>query len=440
MTDVREQIFALLDSTVDSPFPEPPIDEVVRAGQRRRAQRRVLAVGAIAITTAAVVLGITGIMTATTPSGHPVPTAMPVSGPHAIQLAHGQWIHIRKPPIELCNPSITTADDRLIVLELGNKPCPRAAAIYDASTNQWRVITAPPQAIGMTTLAAWTGRSLVTVNAFGVTMRWTQVTDNWQQLGSVPDAKPFVVPPHPPYARGVSDLVWTGRQILANVTNEKVARTYGLGTSGQWSQVAELPEPRHGVIFDAPMAVDAGSVYALAATSVIHDNPDDYFISGSVQLLRLDGDTWIPEQTTRSGLPKSQLTMTAVRGGIVVTGAACPGQQACTEEVGRAAFLVPGQKTDGLMPPHGGPYPYDMTAGGTAVVVTYPAGRESYGAIVDRGPKPGSTSIYDLTTSRWITGPRAPHGVAELFAHWTSAGVVDLGVHGEGWLLRPSHS
>ena len=55
MTELRDEVFALLDLAASEATPEPPIRAVVAAGRRRRRRAHSAAVGAVAVAVAAVV-------------------------------------------------------------------------------------------------------------------------------------------------------------------------------------------------------------------------------------------------------------------------------------------------------------------------------------------------------------------------------------------------
>lgn len=447
MTEPRDEVFALLDLAVGDPTPQPPIHAVVAAGRRRRRQARGVVVGSAAVAVAVVIVGslaIAGGTSGTTASPLKAPS---LAGPSAAALAHGHWVKIPKPPLTLRYPLVIEAGRQLVTVNTyntasyGNRFAPLpAAAAYDAATNSWRKIATPDIAVDARAHGVWTGDSLVLVDEDGTATRWNASTNEWQRLPAVPDARPTIVRSGGASAPGVTDLLWTGHHVLANAVDTDHATTYELDNDGKWRTLATFTEPKHGLIFDAPMAVDDGSIYALAATAVLHNNPHDRYTSGSVSLVQLSGNRWIASSPARQ-TPRSDLKVVTVRGGIAAIGQRCPGGAACTIYSGSASVIHPGTAAARLRSPVGFPYQRDVAAGANAIVLTFPDGNESYGTptVSGRGDRPGATKIYDTTAHRWLTGPRAPHKALQLNAYWTSAGVADLGNHG-GWLLRPARS
>lgn len=437
MTEPRDEVFALLDQLVDDPTPDPPIQAVVIAGQRRRRRARSASVGLAAAAVAAIIGGSLAIAGGSGSRPTPMIQAPSLAGPTATQLAHGHWIPIPTPPAGFCDPLVIPAGRRLVALNVGYGKCGPVAAIYDAAANTWRRIRSPGPAFYSGTHGVWTGGSLVLVSSTGITARWRPATDAWQPLGQLPDVRPTPFGHGQPAAPGVANLLWTGSRVLANAMTAARATTYELDSDGEWSALASFTEPAKGIVFDVPMAINGNTIYALVATTRVHNNPHNYFTSGSVRLAQLAGDKWVASSRV-SHVPKSQLTLASVVGGIAVIGDACPGEASCTEDVGEAAVIKPGHPVARLLAPESFPIQYDIAAGSNAIVATYPDGAGSYGSLVVHAPQPGTTAIYDITANRWLSGPRAPHGGQELTAHWTTAGVVDLDTRGGGWLLRPA--
>jgi hypothetical protein len=366
-----------------------------------------------------------------------------VTGPSAQQLAHGRWLRIPRAPIGLCD-SLAVWDGRaLVVIGPAFPPCSSGAAAYDPRTNSWAKIASPPKLIGLNPLAAWGGGSLMVVSRrTGAAVTWSPATGRWRQIQSVPS--PNVV-----------SVAWAGSEFLvitAGLTSSSTgsAHAYAM-TDGRWSRLPDLPQPGKGRIIGAVAAAGPDTVYAvatIAATGASQDgtSPGDPGDSGSVELLRLTTASWRPVALS-AAVPSSQISLTTVSGGIVAAGSSCPALAVCTIEDGTAALLRLGARPDAitLTPPAGVPYPYDIAAGGQAIVVTYQNGLgtlEPNGA----GPVPGSSTIYDIAAGRWLPGPTSPGIGGSAGAYWTAYGVVCLGQRTNvgsthnfgGWLLQPA--
>jgi hypothetical protein len=116
---------------------------------------------------------------------------------------------------------------------------------------------------------------------------------------------------------------------------------------------------------------------------------------------------------------------------------------------GRAALIRPGAQVARvvtLRPRFGVPYPRDIAAGASAVVITYP---ERLGEVRPSPVARGSCLTYDVATGSWYPGPTEARSTANLGAYWTPSGLISLGQFlpngGEstrigGWLLRPASS
>ena len=364
-------------------------------------------------------------------------TARPMEGPSAQQLAHGHWIRIPPVPIGLCDSLARWDGHALVVIEPAFRPCSSGAAAYDPKTNRWAKSAAPPKLIGLNPLAAWGGGRLIVVSRrTGATVTWSPAIRHWHQIRSVPSAN-------------VVSAVWTGRKFLVITASlitsgRKSAHAYAL-TGNRWSGLPNLPQPRKGRIVGAVAAAGPGAVYAIA-TIASPGAARDLNVSGSVELLRLAAASWRPVPLSPA-VPRSQLALTTVSGGIVAAGSGCLALALCMEEDGAAALLRLGARpeTIPLTPAAGVPYPYDIAAGGQAIVVAYQNGLgtvEPPGS----GPVPGSSTIYDIAAGRWLPGPTSPGIGGSAGAYWTAYGVVCLGQRTNvgsthnfgGWLLRPA--
>jgi hypothetical protein len=349
-----------------------------------------------------------------------------VAGPSAEQLAHGGWVRVPTPPVRLCDPHVVWDGRDLVVVEPGFRPCRPAAATYDPKANSWLAIAAPPGFAGQVPVGGWGGGQLVLVSPqTGATLTWNASTGRWHQAATLP-------------SRDAVSVGWTGSEILVITAsrtgvNTGTAHAFALAR-GRWTRLPDLPEPRVGRIVAAPTATDNGAVYALAAFNVAHTNPSDMYDSGGVELLRLTPAAWTAVPLF-AGPPFSQLQLTPVDGAILAAGSSCPGLGPCTLEDGAATLLRPGASptTIPLDPAPGVPYPYDIAAGGGAVVVTYLAGLGN----LSPGPPPGTSMIYNISAGTWLHGPTAPDTPAQRAAYWTPYGVLSLANTG-GWLLRPA--
>jgi hypothetical protein len=357
------------------------------------------------------------------------------------------WIATPAPPIRPCDPVDTAAGANVYVLDYGLNNCPYAFARYDATTNSWTRLAAPPKPLGDAVSTAWDGQRLIVVaDESGATYAFQAATDRWQELGSLPRQAPHT---------GHSiDLYWTGSSVLANVATAGITgrdiratvvpttNTFALGTRGDWSVIATMAEPSVGTILGAPMVGYDNEIYAWVEISVLHTKPVDYYTSGSATLRRLTDSAWEPTAPTITN-PISDVSLGLVGNAIVATGSECPPGGVCMQEDGSASLTRPGVAGDSrsLTPPYEVPYPSDIAAGAEAVVVTYPSGSASLGRVSlgNSGPRPGTTVIDDLSQHTWLPGPTAPTGRRSfLQAFWTSAGVVLLPNGGKtGWLLQP---
>jgi hypothetical protein len=444
MTDPDDAVYVLLDQAAGGAVGGAPVDAILAAGRRRRHDRRALQVGAAVVAVALVVAGALTVAghtgAATKQPGAPV-TVKPVPGPTAQQLAAGRWVKMPAAPVHLCNPQAVWDGRDLVVFEGPFNKCPAVAATYDPRANTWTKIAPPPASVGTDPAAAWGGGRLVLVSpATGFAAAWSPVTGRWARLDNLP-------------APGASSLVWTGRTMIAVTAHVYVALHSNHSPPAQsfelfgnsWKALPALPQPDVGVVYSTGAVVASGTVYVLEGISNNHINAEgDGSYSGSVELLRLVGGHW-SDVPVPQGFPQSELGLTQIGRGAVAVGSDCQGGlEVCTEEFDSAALIRPGEKplVVPLTVPHNVPNLSDVTAGGNAVVVTYPAGAGSFNVIRPSGSGPvvGYTQVYDAGASRWLHGPLAPKvnsraaGNSDLA--WTPYGVVAVDRH--GWLLRPA--
>jgi hypothetical protein len=204
----------------------------------------------------------------------------------------------------------------------------------------------------------------------------------------------------------------------------------------QWARLPDLPQPGTGSIVYTAAAVKRGAVYVLADVAFTGS-------SGYVELFRLTASGWTSVPMS-AGMPSSHFTLTAVSGGIVAAGSACPGKGGCTLDINALAILRPGsgQKLITLSTRPGVPAVTSIAAGGDAVVVTN---------LLVQGfsakPPTRKCLIYDVRTRTWRRGPDTPSSQGGIGTYWTPYGVVALGSSGSvggqapqvgGWLLRPA--
>jgi hypothetical protein len=425
MTD-DDAVLALLDAA-GGPVADAPVSQIVTAGRRRLRRRRTEQVSAAGLAVALIAGGaivIAGHTSGAAKTTTPAVTAKPIPGPSAGRLAAGRWIEMPKPPVRFCNPTAVWDGTDLVVLETKFNSCKPVAATYDPRANTWAKVTAPPDALGLEPVAAWGGGRLVLVSTTtGLTEAWRPATDTWQRIQTLPTT-------------GANSLTWTGSAMLAITTHRtRTSHAYELGKNG-WTRLADLPRPRQGEIAETVTAVDSGSLYALVGVSTPVVTSNSSTVDGFVELFRLHAGRWIRLTSSRS-VPESQLSLTEVAGALLATGSRCPPGGMCTLEDAQVVLLHPGRPKNviALHPPLGVPYPFDIAAGASAIVVTYPGGQQAIGdpAPSDAGPKPGATAIYDLASHRWLKGPTVPSSVGGGGNYWTPYGVVSL----SGWLLRP---
>ena len=327
-------------------------------------------------------------------------------------------------PFRLCDPVSVWDGQELLVAEPGvrvNGWCPARAAAYNPRSNSWRPIESPPGTIG-SQVGAWGGGRLVLVTRRnGKTVAWNAASSRWQRLPPVP-------------AGGIPSITWTGRSFLVIMARGRHARAFMLSGT-QWQRLPSLPEPQTGSIVGTATAVRHRAVYVLA--DVAHIAPP----SGSVELFRLTATGWASLPVS-AGLPASHFSLTAVAGGIVAAGSACPGKGGCTLDINALAIMRPGARQDvlALNTRPGVPAAGSITAGGNVVVVTNPL-------VPGISAKPPNTKclIYDVSTRTWLRGPDTPTSQGGIGTYWTRYGVVVLGGAGSagtqssrlgGWLLR----
>ena len=329
-------------------------------------------------------------------------------------------------PFRLCDPVAVWDGQELLVAEPGvraNGWCPARAAAYDPRSNSWRAFGDPPGMIG-SQVGAWGGGRLVLVTTRnGRTVALNPASSRWERLPRVP-------------AGGIPSITWTGRSFLVIMTRGRHATAFMLNGT-RWQQLPDLPEPAAGSIVGTAAAVWHRAVYVLADVAYIAPP------SGSVELFRLTASGWTSVPVS-AGLPASHFTLTAVAGGIVAAGSACPGKGGCTLDINALAILPPGARQDmiTLNPRPGVPAAGSITAGGNVVVVTNPL-------VPGLSAKPPTRKclIYDISTRTWLRSPDTPASQGGIGTYWTRYGVVVLTAPGSagnrssrlgGWLLRPA--
>jgi len=349
----------------------------------------------------------------------------PAEGPSVGELRHGRWVRVPAAPFRLCVPVAVWDGRGLVVVEPGvrvNGWCPARAAIYDPQDNTWTQVASPPGLIG-DQVAAWGKGRLVLVTArSGKAAAWSAADGRWRQLPPVPDG-------------GIPSITWTGRGFLVITSRGRQSRAFML-SGDRWARLPRLPQPGMGMgsIEETAAAVSRGAVYVLA--DVGHVAPP----GGYVELFRLTAAGWT-RVPVAAGAPSSNFTLTAIAGGMLAAGSACPGKGRCTVDLESLAILRPGTDPDviPLDTRPGVPAPSSIAAGAQAVVVTNPR----IAAALTAQPPTRKCLIYDLSTGTWVRGPDAPTAQGGIATYWTPYGVISLGRFGSGsrvggWLLRPA--
>jgi hypothetical protein len=373
---------------------------------------------AVAVT---LIAGLSALIAATVRGGSAEPAA--TSTPTARQLAAGRWQPIPSAPVKSCDQTVSWDGTDLVVVDTQfGRGCAAQAAAYDPVTNAWTTITSPPPSAGRNPISAWDGSRLILVSsATSQTFAWHPGGDTWQPLTPLPGGE-------------VAESIFsTGAMTVAagvRISGHGVTHAGSLyrldGT--RWTALPDIPSPATGTIGEIALGGINQALYAVVSDSVHHSNPHDTYTTGSARTLRLDPTGWtLLEHGTDQ--PLSQLTSTPVRNGLLIAGSGCPADTPCMEEAGAAGLLSPHAGMSDVESPDGMPYPRDVTAGGTAVVVTFPIG--SIGAPI-AGPRAGTTWIYNVPTGDWLRGPTAPATVGDDGTYWTPRGVITLGA--------PAHS
>jgi hypothetical protein len=147
-----------------------------------------------------------------------------------------------------------------------------------------------------------------------------------------------------------------------------------------------------------------GSVYVLA--HVFRGSLKAHNLSGSSRLLRLTISGWTVVPLPHAADLGTTVFLSVLHGSLLATGVACP--SFCMEDTGQAATIMPGARPhEILLSPSGRlnlPFPQGITAGPTAVVMTYSVG----GNTLSGGDDPRAVEIYDPRIGQWLAGPPAP--------------------------------
>jgi hypothetical protein len=400
-------------------LPDRLRDDALRQRRSWLGHPAVLVAGIAVVVT--VIAGVSALIGAAVRSGSTEPAA--TSNPTASRLAAGHWQPIPSAPVKSCDQTAAWDGTELVVVDTHfGLRCRARAATYNPVSNTWTTITSPPQTAGGNPVSAWDGTRLILASpATSRTFAWHPGSDTWQTLSPLPGGET------------TGTIVSTGSMTVAaglGISGHGVVRVGGVyrldGTS--WTALPDLPRPRKGVIGDVALGGINHALYAVVSDSISHTNPEDIHTTGSARSLRLDPTGWTLLEHG-SHQPLSQLSATPVRNGLLVAGSACPTYAGCTEEAGAAGLLSPHSGLSDVQSPDGMPYPWDETAGGTAIVVTFPEG--SIGASI-AGPRAGTTWISDVRTGEWLRGPTASATTGGAGTYWTPHGVISLGA--------PAHS
>lgn len=423
MSDVRDEVCALLEVYAGGPTPPPPSIEVIKAGRRQRARRRGSIVG-IALAVAAVITAGSIVVTDNTGSTHDkFAVEQPVVQPTARQLANGHWVRIPKAPVELCDPLTVSDGTGVIVVEDGlNQRCPRAAERYDAASDSWSTMAAPLQGTGGPPTLAWGGNQLVSVNTTGGTFVWTPASNRWTQVERLPT--PSLA------TRSIQSLTWTGSKFDAIRIDNGVVHAFSLDSAGSWSSLPTLQIAHGQRALEAAAVYTGNRLYALVSI--------DLNGRGNHSMIyRLDASGWHPLSLTFASLPVSELRLSATSGPLIAYGSGCPALgPPCPIDVDLATVirLASPVRAIGIRPTATRPMPppADVAIGGRTVYASYADGTGPNGLPTPNLP---TGEAYDLSTGQWLRVP-ANAAVKGTSATWTSSGVVVLG-GSQGWLLKP---
>jgi hypothetical protein len=370
---------------------------------------------AVAVT---LIAGLSALVAAAVRGGSAEPAA--TSTPTARELAAGQWQPIPSAPVKSCDRTAAWDGTDLVVVDTQfGRGCAAQAAAYDPVTNAWTTITSPPPSAGRNPISAWDGSRLILASsATSQTFAWHPGGDTWQPLSPLPGGE------------AAGSIVSTGAMTVAagvRISGHGVTHPGGVyrldGT--RWKALPDLPRPATGTIREVALGGINRALYAVVSDSITYTNPDDIHTTGSARALRLDPTGWtLLEHGTNQ--PLSRLSLTPVRNGLLVVGSACPADAGCMVKAGAAGLLSPHAGMSDVESPDG---IGEVTAGGTAIVVTFPEG--SIGAPI-AGPLAGTTWISSVSTGEWLRGPTAPATTGGTGTYWTPHGVIALGA--------PAHS
>lgn len=439
MTDVETEIRSLLETAADQSVGDPPLSLLHRgAGRRQRARHGLQLVGVCAAIAGIVVAAVLVVNNRQAPPVRPVhvPASTP-TGPSASQLEHGHWIAIPKAPIRACEVVIP---DGIGVIAI----CPHRAAAYDATTNTWHEIAAPPTPLGSEPVAAWGGGRLVAIARYsGRAYEWRPATNRWTSIAPVPGA------PMTNRNVGVDSVVWTGSGFATVVITRTSTEVDLLDTSGKWTATPALPTPLRGRPQIAILGVLDGRLFvALEPEKQINYRNGGMTFAAHVEVDEFESNRWVRIITslgTTRGLNGTPGSLTTLSGGLLVIGDECP--EACMEDSGAASIIrIARQGTlRSVTQLHLRDTLFEsgiLAASGNLVAAIYPRGVH---VITTHRKATPLAQIYNITTRRWADAPSPPQFTETIGAYWTSSGVLmldDRGTKGNpsqlhGALLTP---
>ncbi|HVW79564.1 MAG TPA: hypothetical protein VHB69_01315 [Mycobacteriales bacterium] len=312
------------------------------------------------------------------------------------------------PPIKSCGAarSVTATGDVVVLVETDGTPrCPSAAAAYNPLANTWTKLSAPP--------ASLRGQLTATQNLYvsqrtGAAAVLNLRSGTWHSLPPVPEAGALTT-----VVSGTTQAVVLG----AGPNHDQVFAFNGT----KWIPRASLPHP--GTAIDALAAYSAGRTQWALATEERTFNSG---FSSQLRLLRLNASGW----TREPNLPGRPAVVTSVQplgDRQLVAGGNCPPYASCPPagiELG-IANLRSGQLHSIGQSPLG--FALDAAVVAGEAVVGLDTDSEIGDGAGHPAIRPLSSSVYDVATGRWLSGPR-DNALADVTGTaWTPSGLVVVG-------------